>query len=404
MRSMILPAVGILGFTVLAVTRVEPPTDLGSWIDGPLAGEVVLAMDNDGDAVVVGTRRGLFRVRGDGSSQHLDKVDGPVHTVAAQADGELWAGTDDGLVVVDGGSVKTLAFAGEAVMDLDVGQGTAVAGTDSGVHRMTSDGSWQRAWPAIDQPGTAVGAVLRAPRGLVFAHPQGLALLRPSGVVEIIVPAVSVVALGQWSDDGPLWAGTRGEPLLLRSTDEGSSWTPRSTGLGYTSVRAVAIDPATDGELLVGGTGLADGNGNAGIQRSNDDGTTWTAVQGRLTNTHVYALATRIEPLRVNLRLAGTNAAASLPLPVSTTRWYAGTNGGGVSTHRPDVAALHVLGAAAPFLSVLEPLWGGALLLIVLVTAYEHLRRSRQPTPRGPPTPLRATDRIPTDHSHVTPN
>lgn len=403
MRSLTLPAVGVLGLTMLAVTRVEPPTDLGSWSDGPLAGEIVLAMDSDDGAVVVGTTSGLFRVDGNGSSHELG-VPGPVHTVAARADGELWAGTDDGLVVVEEGlEPVTTAFAGEAVQDLDVQPSTAVAGTDSGVHRRTENGDWQRVWPAADQPGTAVGAVLRAPQGVLFAHPQGLALVRADGAVDVVVPDVSVVALGRWSGDGSLWAGTRGEPLLLRSTDGGSSWDPRSSGLGYTAVQAVAADPSTDGELLVGGSGLADGTGNAGIQRTDDDGATWTAEQDRLTNTHVYALATRTEPLRLDLRLAGTDAATSLPLPVSSTRWYAGTNGGGISTHRPDVAALDGLAAAAPFLAVLEPLLGGALLLAVLVPAYRRLSRSRAPVPRGPPAVALRTDRDPqTDHSNPT--
>lgn len=401
MRSMILPAVGVLGLTMLAVTRVEPPTDLGRWTNGPLAGEIVLSMDVDGTAIVVGTASGLFRVRGDGSSQALG-VPGPVHTVAAVAGAELWAGTDAGLVVVEEDSVST-ALEGDRVHSLDVHDTAAVAGTDSGVHRRTGNSDWQRVWPAADQPGTAVGAVLRAPQGLLFAHPQGLALLRPSGAVDVVVPAVSVVALGRWSDDGSLWAGTRGEPLLLRSTDGGSSWNSRSSGLGYTAVQAVAADPSTDGELLVGGSGLADGNGNAGIQRTDDDGATWTAEQDRLTNTHVYALATRTEPLRLDLRLAGTDAATSLPLPVSTTRWYAGTNGGGISTHRPDVAALDGLAVAAPFLAVLEPLLGGVLLLVVLVPAYRRLSRSRAPVPRGPPAAAHSTDRDPlTDHSNAT--
>lgn len=404
MRSLTLPAVGVLGLTMLAVTRVEPPTDLGSWTDGPLAGEIVLAMDTDGAAVVVGTASGLFRVEGDGSSEALG-VPGPVHTVAAEAGAELWAGTDAGLVVVEEGADPVArAFAGDRVHSLDIHDTTAVAGTDSGVHRRTGNGDWQRVWPAADLPATAAGAVLDAPRGVVFAHPQGLALLRPDGAVDVVVPDVSVVALGRWSDDGALWAGTRGEPLLLRSTDGGLSWNSRSSGLGYTAVQAVAADPSTDGELLVGGSGLADGNGNAGIQRTDDDGATWTAEQDRLTSTHVYALATRTEPLRLDLRLAGTDAATSLPLPVSTTRWYAGTNGGGISTHRPDVAALDGLAAAAPFLAVLEPLLGGVLLLVVLVPAYHRLSRRRAPVPRGPPAAALSTDRDPlTDHSNATP-
>lgn len=404
MRPLVLPAAGVLGLTMLVVTRVEPPTDLGSWAQGPLAGEVVVGMDSTHGAIVVATLGGLFRVHGDGSSEVLG-VDGPVRTVAAAQSGELWAGTDDGLVVVaDGRTPVTTAFGGEAVQDLDVRDGTAVAGTDSGVHIRADERDWQRVWPADDQPDVEVGAVLSAPRGLLFAHPEGLALLRPDGEVDVVVPDVSVVALGHWADDGSLWAGTRGGPLLLRSTDGGSSWDPRSSGLGYTAVQALAADPSREGDLLVGGTGLADGTGNAGIQRTDDNGATWTADQDRLTNTHVYALATRTEPLRLDLRLAGTDAATSLALPVSTTRWYAGTNGGGISTLRPDVPPVSALAAAAPFLALLEPLLGGALLLFLLVPAYRLLRGSHAPAPRGRSASGRPTDPAPsTDHSNAPP-
>ncbi len=92
-----------------------------------------------------------------------------------------------------------------------------------------------------------------------------------------------------------LFAGTAGGGVF-RSTDNGTSWTAASTGLTNTEIRSLAV---LDTNLFTGTAG-------GGAFRSSDNGTSWTAASTGLTNTSVFALV-----------VSGTNV-------------FAGTWGGGV--------------------------------------------------------------------------
>lgn len=401
MKPMILPAVGVFGLVMLAVVRVDPPSDLGSWTDGALPGQIVAALDAGPTGLVVATRDGLHRLDGDGTTDSLG-IPGAVHDVVSTDLGDIWAGTDDGALLLAPDAAETSAsLAGDPVRSLDTDGAQVLAGSDTGVHRLGPQGDWERLWPTGNAGGTPVDAVLGTSRGVLFAHPDGLALLTAEGRTQVVVPDGDVVALGRWSADGSVWVGLRAGSLLLHSADGGSTWSPRSDGLGYNAVHDVAADPAAQGHLIVGGSGLADGDGNAGTQVSRDDGSSWTAEQDRLTNTHVYALVARTEPVRLTFRVAGSDLRATMPLPTTTTRWYAGTNGGGISTLSTPIPALETLAGAAPYLRLAEPVLGGILLLTVLVPAYRHLARNRTPVPRGPPDRV-ADPTVPPQHHDTT--
>lgn len=387
MSALLWPVAGAVGLTLFAAARVEVSPDVDTWAAGPLPGEVVLALDDVRGAVLVGTREGLHRLEPAGRLRNLD-VTGPVQALATDAAG-TWVGTGDGVLRLDAEGTADRAergLAGVAVHALDVAEDSVVAGAESGVHLRDAGGSWERLWPEQDGEASRVSAVLATSRGILFDHPQGLGLVHVDGTVEVVVEGVDVVALGSWPGADLVWAGTRGGPLLLVSDDEGLTWTERAEGLGFHAVHALAPDPQDPERAVAGGTGLADGTGNAGTQRTDDLGATWHVEQDRLSNTHVFALAARREPLRLHLRLAGTDVDTSLALPLTGTRWYAGTNGSGVATHRPDVPALTALGALTPYLRVAEPVLAGALLLAFVLPAYGHLTSSpARSAPRGPP-------------------
>lgn len=402
-------ALGGLTVTVLVLGRVEVPDDLGSWAQGPLQGEVVLTLSTHDGAVVAGTRGGLYRLGAGATTQHDLGVEGPVHALVTSADGMLWAGTDEGASPV-GQTGSDHALDGTSVLSLGR-QGTSLlAGSDSGAWALGDSGTWERVWPPDGGEPARVRAVTGAPAGILLSHPDGLALLRDDGRVEIVVPGVDVVALGSWDGSGDLWAGTRGAPLLLTSGDGGLTWTATSDGLGFSALNAVAQDPTDPAAVMAGGSGLADGTGNAGTQHSQDAGRTWTSEQGRLTNTHIFALAGTTEPLRLRLRVTGTTWSTTVPLPVTTTRWYAGTNGAGVATLRPAVPALEALAATTPYLRLLEPLLAGLFLVVLTVWAYRHPGTARNPAQRGPPgtspPPGQAsrTGRTTTDHDNAGEN
>ncbi|WP_228386811.1 beta propeller repeat protein, partial [Ornithinicoccus halotolerans] len=225
-------------------------------------------------------------------------------------------------------------------------------------------------------------------------HPDGLARLTPDGQVRLLEPGVEVVALGTLAGPqtgraaGTLWAGVRGGPLLLLSEDGGDSWRESGDGLGFNATNALAAGGSADGDdgsdggedtgdersvLRAGGSGLADGTGQAGVMTSSDGGRTWQADQDRLSNTHVTGLLARREPVTLRVRVAG-RPGAQVPLPVSTTRWYAATNGSGVATQRPAVPALEAAGPLLPVLRLAEPLLLGTLLLALTVAAYRQAR------------------------------
>lgn len=386
MRALAWSLVGALGVSLAAAGRLEPPADLGTWAPEALADEVVLALADTGDAVLVGTRKGLYRMAGDGSLLDLG-VPGPVLALAHDR-GLTWVGTGQGLFSVRAAvpAAEPGSLSGVAVHALDARAGTVFAGSEAGVHRRTSSGDWEQLWSAAGGGVDAtVTAVVSTDLGILFDHPEGLALRRADRSLDVVVRDVDVVSLGPWPVPGGVWAGTRGAPLLLVSIDHGRTWQPRSEGLGLGAVHDVVAAPSAEGRLVIGGSGLADGTGNAGPQWSDDGGRTWRAEQGRLTNTHVYALLAREEPVRLTTGIAGTTVHGTLPLPATTVRWYAGTNGSGVSASRPDVPVLDTAAEAVPYLRIAEPVLAGALLLAVLLPVYRRLSGSPSGSPRAPP-------------------
>lgn len=392
MRPTTLLIVAAAGVTVLLLVRVEAPGDLGAWRTAALPGEPVLSVVDTGAAVVAGGRSGLVvleRAAGRGRAAEADHVtDAPVQALAATGD-RIWVGTTEGLGELTEEGYRPLPVLAEPVHALHAApDGTLLVGSASGLHRVEPDhGGASRLWPGPGEPGRRVDAVLAAGGTVLLDHPDGLASVAAEGAegaAEILVPGADVTALGSLAGGAAgqapagatrLWAGLRGAPLLLVSDDGGRTWRDRGEGLGFSATNALAAAGDHDGAALwAGGSGLADGNGQAGVMTSSDGGRSWQAEQDRLSNTHVSGLLTRRERLTVSLRLAGGLVQAETPLPVSTTRWYAATNGSGLVTQRP---AAPVLDAAAPLVPVLrlaEPLLLGSLLLALAVASYRAAR------------------------------
>lgn len=405
MRAALQVAVVALGVGLVATVRPALPDDVGTWAPFALSGDVVLALGGDRDGVLVGTARGLHHLSPDGTRRDLP-VPGPVRALAPHPGG-TFVGTAEGLLDLPPAAGRQPApvpdpvLTGVDVSAVDSTDDAVVVGASTGLLRRTEDGGWERLWPPAQEPPQAVDAVLAVRDGILFAHPDGLALRTEDGDVRLVRSDVAVVSLHDDPVAGLVWAGLRGGPLLLVSADEGRTWRSSADGLGLSAVETLVRVPAEEGpgDLVVGGSGLADGTGNAGTQRSTDGGRSWQARQDRLSNTHVYALLARPEPWRVEVSVLGTGADASVPLPGREPRLYAGTNGGGVSSQRPAAPLLTTLASATPVLRVLEPLLLGALLLLCLLPAYRHLWRNAAASPRPPPA-----DRRPVPRSRVDPS
>jgi len=391
-----------LAVVVLTALRVSLPADLGSWVPAALPGEAVFVLTPAGPDLLVGSAQGLQALAQDGSLRDLG-VRGRVNALVREP-GALLVGTDHGLVDVPeaGGPPREVALSGTQVQALSAGAGSMWAGTSAGLQRRAADGGWERSWPGPGQPEQAVPAVLAVDGGVLFAHPDGLAFQDgATGRVRLVHPGVQVVALLVEQGGTRLWAGLFGAPLLLLSEDGGRSWQQRSRGLGFSAVNVVLPDPAVLGRLLAGGSGIADGTGNAGVQTSDDRGASWQVRQGQLSNTHVFALQGRREPLRVGLRLAGLPGSTALPLPVWSGRAYAGTNGGGIYSSRPDSTLLDTLAPGVPALRLLEPFLAGLLLLVCFGPAFQRLARAGR---AGRGSPVQIVHQHAHEHAHEHPH
>lgn len=397
-RTAALPRAGAAGACAAALailllvgTRVSLPADLDGWVPAALPGEAVHALGSSPGGVLAGTGRGLHFLDEEGHERELG-VRRRVNALLQESD-PLLVATTDGLLAVSagGGPPDEVAFADTEVHALDARAGEVWAGTGTGLHRRVSDRSWERRWPAPGQPDQPVPALLAVDDGVLFAHPDGLALWKAAaGTVHLVHRGVTVVALLAEQSGPRIWAGLRGHPLLLVSSDAGRSWRARGDGLGLTAVHAVVPEPSFPRRLLAAGSGLADGTGNAGVQNSDDGGESWQARQGQLSNTHVFTLLRRHEPVPLVVRLAGLPGATSLSLPVRTSRLYAGTNGGGVYTHRDRHPLVGVLAEIQPVLRLVEPMLAGLLLLACFAPAYSRLRRTgptARPGRNAPPAP-----------------
>ena len=122
--------------------------------------------------------------------------------------------------------------------------------------------------------------------GLLYLSGTGL----PTASTRIGYVTVEALAVDA---EGYLLAGTDGAGVF-RGDREGTTWTPRNTGLGGI-VTALAVGP--DGTVYAGTTG-------GGVFRSRDRGQSWTVVNTGLHDLNIEALAVR----RDGVVFAGTTA------------------------------------------------------------------------------------------------
>ncbi len=118
-------------------------------------------------------------------------------------------------------------------------------------------------------------------------------LTRGSGSLSVIAIAPSnsnVIYTG--SDDGAVFVTTNG----------GSSWTARYSGLPTRSIGGIAVDPGDPGTVYVGLQGFGTGH----IYKSTNYGVTWTNISGNLPDTPVNFLI--VNPVGPNMLIAATDS------------------------------------------------------------------------------------------------
>lgn len=370
----IAPILALLAaLAVLLQTEITAPPDTDTWTPGAFQGEVVHSLIETPDSIMAGTQDGLHRLLPNGGAERIPEVPGPVYAMSANQE-EIYAGTEDGVYALptDGEPPRRDGLSGVTVRDVSASESRLYAATDDGLFERV-DGEWERTWP---RPANAALAV---EGGAIVGSAEGIFRIEGGGEAERVWSGGAVESLVR--DGWRLWAGARGEPRLLASRDPGRSWGPRGGGILLEAVNTLAADPNDSNELLVGGSGLADGENLAGVMSSGDGGENWEAGQNRLSNTHVYALAARREPTRLEVALPPILEPRGLDLPFETTRFYAGTNGSGVYTYRPASGPLSTLASVQPAMRFVEPALAGAILLALAWSLYFGRGRRRKSEP-----------------------
>ncbi|HET7291266.1 MAG TPA: hypothetical protein VFM88_02470 [Vicinamibacteria bacterium] len=230
----------------------------------------------------------------------------------ALADGEVLAGTDDGvfLSVSHCGAWRRLptvvrgADLHPRVADVASAAGRVLAATNRGLLRSPDGGAtWQRHALGAADSVTAVAFSPRDPETALATTPLGVFKSRDGGATwQALAAGVGSGAIRALrflpGDDRIVFAATRAG--LLRSTDGGRSWERRGAGLPLSDIAGLDFDP--DGRSV-----YASDFRNGGIYVSRDAGASWTAFSSAgLVSNRVFAVAA--DPARPGRLFAGASA------------------------------------------------------------------------------------------------
>ncbi len=173
---------------------------------------------------------------------------------------------------------------------------------------VSADGgaTWTSRPVAAGNPAVVCVAVSPAADRAVFACAAGKGVVKSLDgglhwqAADQGLPAADFAALAiAPSLPSRLFAGVgataNGGPAVYRSLNEGIFWRPFANGIDAVNVTALAVDPRRAGRVYLG-TGDPSGSGVSGVLRTLDDGATWTTADNGLgAALSVSALA--IDPL-----------------------------------------------------------------------------------------------------------
>ena len=232
----------------------------GGFMANPLALRVT-ALARDGDGVLwAGTTVGLARISEDHRESSFEHRGTQINVIVPTRRGELWLGTNTGLIRRQGESVRTYTAANGLVHDsvlsaFEDAEGGIWIGTRVGLARLRLRVA--RTYTARDGLGDdIVMCVLQTPDGDIWAgHRNGLSRLRGDRWTTLGVkdglPHAGVRALAA-GPDGALWIGTFDGLAVHRN----GRITTYPTVRPY-AIRALAVDDA--GRVFTGtATGFVD--------------------------------------------------------------------------------------------------------------------------------------------------
>jgi photosystem II stability/assembly factor-like uncharacterized protein len=241
--------------------------------------------------------------------------------------GAIYAATNNGVFKsADEGASWTAANAGLAGIDVfsvaidPLNPATLYAGAlGSGVFKSTDGGqNWFSASSGLDDTIILSLAIDPASPQTIYCGTATSAFFPGSGVFKSTdgaqswtvsnagLPAaiIDVVAIDP-SNPATLYAGTNFDGVY-KSTDGSQNWVAANSGMAPALVEDLVVDPA-DSAALYAGIGGCSFNClfPAGVLKSTDGATSWTAVNTGLTDLQVVSLA--VDPSNSNVLYAGTS-------------------------------------------------------------------------------------------------
>jgi photosystem II stability/assembly factor-like uncharacterized protein len=277
---------GIL-FIILILSVVVYADDFWQSADGPTGGRI--------DAIAVHAGK-LFAIRSthiflstDGGDSWSD-INGPsnINCLAVSPSGNPYLGVSYRGVWWTLNNGATWSY-NQITHDPHSGLGASIfaIGVDSQGHIYTPsfrsfDGG--NSWQEIDPPSIATAFAFGAQNKIFVGTYEGVYLstddgtswtARNTGIENIHITTLIV------DSNGELYAGSL-EDGIFYSSDQGITWTSRNTGLGSPNINSLKSAP--NGDIYAATQAH-------GIYQSTNQGLSWTAVNGNLPDLHVRTIA-----------------------------------------------------------------------------------------------------------------
>jgi hypothetical protein len=337
-------AVGIVGKGVFSggLEGVYRTTDLGAtWVkaDSGMTVKYVSAFTSIDSTLYASTfnggiykstNRGVFWTQAGLTGANLWSIASTDTTLfAGEVSSGVWRSTNGGA------NWTSCALSGLPITSLMANGAEVYAGTASGLFHSTNSGtSWGPAALSSAFAGSLAGGTTLYAGGCV-----GVSASTDSGTTWTWSRLSDYRVLTVLTSGTHVFAGSRGGGVFL-TTNGGTTWAQRNTGLTNQSVKALAVAPAASA-----GINLFAGTDGTGVFFSADSGRNWASASNGLTGYTITSFAVLGSSLLTGTSTKGvfvstdnganwTQATAStasiMSLAVSGSKVFAGSQGGGV--------------------------------------------------------------------------